>query len=57
LRGIMLSLLSFVAFFFVAGTVIDQIGLVIAYALAAGVAVAMSAALIATTRRTSRAKK
>jgi hypothetical protein len=57
LRGIMLSLLSFVAFFFVTGTVIDQIGLVAAYALAAGVAVAMSAALIAITRRTSGAKK
>jgi hypothetical protein len=53
----MLSLLSFVAFFFVVGTAIDQIGLVAAYALAVGVAVAISAALIATTRRTSRVKK
>jgi hypothetical protein len=56
LRGIMLSLLSFVAFFLVVGTVIDQIGLIAAFASAACVAVALSAGLIAITRRTSSAK-
>lgn len=54
LRGISLSLLSFVAFFLVMGEMIGKIGPVAAFALATPAAVGVSALLVAWTRRQAR---
>lgn len=51
LRGLALSLMSFTMFFFVVGMTLPRVGLAFAYALAAATAIAMSAALIAVSRR------
>ncbi len=55
LRGISLSLLSFVAFFLVVGGLIHQLGAIAAYAVATPAAIAVSIALVVWNRwRTSR---
>ena len=50
LRGLMLSLFAFVVFFLVVGTALPVLGLVAAYALAAGAAIAIGGLLLVFTR-------
>jgi hypothetical protein len=56
-RGVTLSLLSFVAFFLVVGSMVAARGLVMAYAIAAAAALAMSGGMIVLNRWSSRAAR